>query len=137
MELSFQRFILFRYLQELFIDYQFIKIPIYLNTKNIKSHFCAISTNINAIKDFGIDEDFVFNMYDFVGGRFSMWGSVGLSISISVGYENFEMFLNFIGFSKSIIIRYGSSKRLSLILLLRSKFIQTKLPNFIPQFVFN
>ena len=38
-----------------------------LNTKNIKSHFCAISTNINAIKDFGIDEDFVFNMYDFVG----------------------------------------------------------------------
>ena len=64
-----------------------------LNTKNIKSHFCAISTNINAIKEFGIDEDFVFNMYDFVGGRFSMWGSVGLSISISVGYENFEMFL--------------------------------------------
>ena len=35
MELSFQRFILFRYLQELFIDYQFIRIPIYLNTKNI------------------------------------------------------------------------------------------------------
>ena len=64
-----------------------------LKTKNIQAHFCAISTNINAVKDFGINPDFIFNMYDFVGGRFSMWGSVGLSISISIGYENFEKFL--------------------------------------------
>ena len=55
-----------------------------LDTKEIQNHFCAISTNIDAVKDFGIDEEYIFKMYDFVGGRFSMWGSVGLSISISI-----------------------------------------------------
>ncbi len=64
-----------------------------LDTKEIKNHFCAISTNVDAAKDFGIKEDYVFRMYDFVGGRFSMWGSVGLSISISIGYNNFKKFL--------------------------------------------
>lgn len=64
-----------------------------LDTKKIQNHFCAISTNINAVKDFGINEDYIFKMYDFVGGRFSMWGSVGLSISISIGYDNFKKFL--------------------------------------------
>ena len=64
-----------------------------LDTKEIQNHFCAISTNIDAVKDFGINEDYIFKMYDFVGGRFSMWGSVGLSISISIGYDNFKKFL--------------------------------------------
>jgi len=64
-----------------------------LNTKDIQNHFCAISTNIDAVKGFGIKEDNIFRMYDFVGGRFSMWGSVGLSISISIGYNNFKKFL--------------------------------------------
>ena len=64
-----------------------------LDTKDIQNHFCAISTNIDAVKDFGIKEDNIFRMYDFVGGRFSMWGSVGLSISISIGYNNFKKFL--------------------------------------------
>ena len=64
-----------------------------LDTKEIQNHFCAISTNIDAVKDFGIDEEYIFKMYDFVGGRFSMWGSVGLSISISIGYDNFKKFL--------------------------------------------
>ena len=64
-----------------------------LDTKEIQNHFCAISTNIDAVKDFGINENYIFKMYDFVGGRFSMWGSVGLSISISIGYDNFKKFL--------------------------------------------
>ena len=64
-----------------------------LDTKEIQKHFCAISTNIDAVKDFGINENYIFKMYDFVGGRFSMWGSVGLSISISIGYDNFKKFL--------------------------------------------
>jgi len=64
-----------------------------LKTKKVDNHFCAISTNIDAIEKFGINKDYVFNMYDFVGGRFSMWGSVGLSIAISLGYKNFEKFL--------------------------------------------
>ena len=64
-----------------------------LDIKDIHNHFCAVSTNIDAVKDFGIKEKNIFKMYDFVGGRFSMWGSVGLSISISIGYENFKKFL--------------------------------------------
>ena len=61
--------------------------------KGIKSHFAAVSTNLNAIKDFGINPKFVFPMYDFIGGRFSLWGTVGLSISLAIGYQNFEKLL--------------------------------------------
>ena len=64
-----------------------------LNTKKIQNHFCAVSTNTEALNSFGINREFIFNMYDFVGGRFSMWGGVGLSISISIGYDNFKKFL--------------------------------------------
>ena len=64
-----------------------------LNTKKIQNHFCAVSTNTQAVNSFGINREFIFNMYDFVGGRFSVWGSVGLSISISIGYDNFKKFL--------------------------------------------
>ena len=64
-----------------------------LNEKAIKSHLAAVSTNLNAIKDFGINPKFVFPMYDFIGGRFSLWGTVGLSISLAIGYQNFEKLL--------------------------------------------
>jgi len=64
-----------------------------LNTNEISNHFCAVSSNLNAVENFGVNKDLIFSMYDFIGGRFSMWGSVGLSIALSVGYENFEKFL--------------------------------------------
>jgi glucose-6-phosphate isomerase len=64
-----------------------------LDDKDIQSHFAAVSTNLVAIKDFGINPNFVFPMYDFVGGRFSLWGTVGVSISLAIGYENFEKLL--------------------------------------------
>ncbi len=64
-----------------------------VNEEAIKSHFAAVSTNLKAIKDFGINPKFVFPMYDFIGGRFSLWGTVGLSISLAIGYQNFEKLL--------------------------------------------
>ena len=64
-----------------------------LNIDKVGKHFCAISSNISAAEKFGINKNSIFNMYDFVGGRFSMWGSVGLSIALSIGYQNFENFL--------------------------------------------
>ena len=64
-----------------------------LKTNEISNHFCAVSSNLNAVENFGINKDLIFSMYDFIGGRFSMWGSVGLSIALSVGYDNFEKFL--------------------------------------------
>ncbi|MBT8274047.1 MAG: glucose-6-phosphate isomerase [Bacteroidia bacterium] len=59
----------------------------------VKNHFVAVSTNIEKVKEFGIDETNIFPMWDWVGGRFSLWSTVGLSICLSVGYENFEHLL--------------------------------------------
>lgn len=61
--------------------------------EDIATHFAAVSTNLEAIKSFGIDLNNVFPMWDWVGGRFSLWSAVGLSIALSVGYENFEALL--------------------------------------------
>lgn len=62
--------------------------------KDIAQHFVAVSTNLSAISDFGIDSANVFPMWNWVGGRFSLWSAVGLSISLSVGFENFKSLLN-------------------------------------------
>ncbi len=61
--------------------------------KDVAKHFVAVSTNLEAVKEFGIAEENIFTMWDWVGGRFSIWSAVGLTIAISVGYNNFESFL--------------------------------------------
>jgi glucose-6-phosphate isomerase len=59
----------------------------------ISKHFVAVSANISSAIAFGIKEENIFPMWDWVGGRFSLWSSVGLSIACSVGYDNFEKLL--------------------------------------------
>ncbi|MGR7813002.1 glucose-6-phosphate isomerase [Lacinutrix undariae] len=59
----------------------------------VAKHFVAVSTNIEKVKGFGIDEANIFPMWNWVGGRFSLWSAVGLSISLSVGFENFDNLL--------------------------------------------
>ena len=59
----------------------------------VSKHFVAVSTNIDSVKAFGIDEDNIFPMKDWVGGRFSLWSAVGLSISLALGYKHFESLL--------------------------------------------
>ncbi len=59
----------------------------------VGKHFVAVSSNIPNVTDFGIAEENIFPLWDWVGGRFSLWSAVGLSISLSVGYENFEALL--------------------------------------------
>ncbi|WP_293298544.1 glucose-6-phosphate isomerase [Allomuricauda sp.] len=61
--------------------------------KDVADHFVAVSTNLEKIQEFGIADENVFPMWDWVGGRFSLWSAVGLSIALSVGYENFEQLL--------------------------------------------
>ena len=61
--------------------------------KDIAKHFVAVSTNLQEIDKFGIDPENVFPMWDWVGGRFSLWSAVGLSIALSVGYDNFDKLL--------------------------------------------
>lgn len=60
----------------------------------VSKHFVAVSTNLEKVKAFGIDDENIFPMWDWVGGRFSLWSAVGLSISLSVGYDNFEKLLS-------------------------------------------
>lgn len=61
---------------------------------DVAQHFVAVSTNLEAVADFGIDAENVFTMWSWVGGRFSLWSAVGLSIALSVGYENYADLLN-------------------------------------------
>lgn len=61
--------------------------------KDIAKHFVAVSTNLEKIAEFGISSENVFPMWDWVGGRFSLWSAVGLTIALSVGYDNFEALL--------------------------------------------
>ncbi|AUC21465.1 glucose-6-phosphate isomerase [Polaribacter sejongensis] len=60
---------------------------------DIPKHFVAVSTNLEAVDSFGIDKANVFPMWNWVGGRFSLWSGVGLSISLSVGYDNYKQLL--------------------------------------------
>ncbi|ULC59935.1 glucose-6-phosphate isomerase [Flaviramulus sp. BrNp1-15] len=61
--------------------------------ETIATHFVAVSTNIKNVKAFGIDENNIFPMWDWVGGRFSLWSAVGLTISLAIGYNNFDNLL--------------------------------------------
>jgi glucose-6-phosphate isomerase len=60
---------------------------------DVAKHFIAVSTNKAKIAEFGIDDKNVFPMWNWVGGRFSLWSAVGISIALAVGYENFEALL--------------------------------------------
>ncbi len=64
-----------------------------LGEQAVGDHFVAISTNIAACADFGIKEQNIFAFWDFVGGRYSIWSAIGLSVAILIGFENFKKFL--------------------------------------------
>ncbi|MGQ9806027.1 MAG: glucose-6-phosphate isomerase [Chlorobiales bacterium] len=59
----------------------------------VAKHFVALSTNAKAVAEFGIDTKNMFGFWDWVGGRYSLWSAIGLSIVLSIGFENFEALL--------------------------------------------
>jgi glucose-6-phosphate isomerase len=61
--------------------------------EDVAKHFVAVSTNIQKVTEFGINPDNIFPMWDWVGGRFSLWSAVGLSISLAVGFDHFDQLL--------------------------------------------
>ena len=63
------------------------------NTDAISKHFVAISNNLDKTKDFGISSDKTFPMNDWVGGRFSLWSSAGITIALAIGQDNFQELL--------------------------------------------
>lgn len=60
----------------------------------VAKHFAALSTNGKAVAEFGIDTDNMFEFWDWVGGRYSLWSAIGLSIALSIGFDNFEALLS-------------------------------------------
>jgi glucose-6-phosphate isomerase len=60
---------------------------------HVAKHFVALSTNTKAVTAFGIAEANMFQFWDWVGGRYSLWSAIGLSIALVIGYENFEQLL--------------------------------------------
>ena len=63
------------------------------NEKHIAKHFAALSTNEKEVVKFGIDKKNIFGFWDWVGGRYSLWSAIGLSIALTIGYKNFEQLL--------------------------------------------
>jgi glucose-6-phosphate isomerase len=61
--------------------------------KHVVKHFVALSTNEKEVTAFGIDKQNMFAFWDWVGGRYSLWSAIGLSIALTIGYENFELLL--------------------------------------------
>ncbi|WP_350306432.1 glucose-6-phosphate isomerase [Photorhabdus viridis] len=61
---------------------------------HVAKHFAALSTNEQEIKKFGIDTQNMFEFWDWVGGRYSLWSAIGLSIALSIGFDNFEQLLS-------------------------------------------
>jgi glucose-6-phosphate isomerase len=61
--------------------------------KHIAKHFAALSTNEKEVVKFGIDKNNMFEFWDWVGGRYSLWSAIGLSIALTIGYKNFEQLL--------------------------------------------
>ena len=64
-----------------------------IDEKHIAKHFAALSTNEAAVVKFGINKRNMFRFWDWVGGRYSLWSAIGLSIALTIGYKNFEELL--------------------------------------------
>ena len=64
-----------------------------LGEKAVEKHFVAVSTNTEEVQKFGINPDNMFVFWNWVGGRYSMWSAIGLSLMIGIGYENFKEML--------------------------------------------
>jgi glucose-6-phosphate isomerase len=64
------------------------------NKTHIKNHFVAVSSNLEAVKHFGIAPENIFEMWDWVGGRYSLWSAIGLPVVLAIGMKNFKKMLS-------------------------------------------
>jgi len=68
-------------------------VPTVDRQSHVAKHFVALSTNAKLVKDFGIDEKNMFEFWDWVGGRYSLWSAIGLSVALFIGMDKFEELL--------------------------------------------
>lgn len=64
------------------------------STAGLARHFVAVSTNLSAVSEFGIDAENMFPFWDWVGGRYSIWSAIGLTVAITIGFDAFRAFLD-------------------------------------------
>ncbi len=86
----------------------------------VSKHFVAVSTNAKEVEKFGIDTENMFEFWDFVGGRYSMWSAIGLIIAIAAGYDNFEKMLAGANAMDKHFLNSEADKNIPLILALIS-----------------
>lgn len=96
----------------------------------VKQHFVAVSSALYEVEEFGIDLDNCFQMWDWVGGRYSLWSSIGLAIVFSIGYDQFEELLQgafaMDNHFKSAPLARNMPVILALVAILYSNFFHTK-----------
>lgn len=85
---------------------------------NISQHFIALSTNAEKVENFGIDPENMFEFWDWVGGRYSTWSAIGMSIALYVGYERFREFLAGANFMDQHFLNAKMEENLPIILAL-------------------
>ncbi|MFC4892582.1 glucose-6-phosphate isomerase [Pseudofrancisella aestuarii] len=68
-------------------------VDFYGDESSVSNHFVAISSKLDKVKEFGIDLKHCYKMWDWVGGRYSLWSSIGMSIAFAIGYDNFGKLL--------------------------------------------
>lgn len=88
------------------------------NENAVAAHFVALSTNTQKVTEFGILPENIFEFWDWVGGRYSLWSSIGLSIACSVGYHNFEQLLQGAGEMDNHFYNQPFSKNIPVLLAL-------------------
>ncbi len=90
----------------------------YGEEKDIARHFVALSTNEKEVVKFGIDRQNMFVFWDWVGGRYSLWSAIGLSIALTIGYDNFEALLKGASFTDTRFRETPFEKNIPVILAL-------------------
>lgn len=88
------------------------------NKSSVSKHFVALSTNKEKVTEFGINEHNMFGFWDWVGGRYSLWSAIGLSICLSIGFENFESLLSGAHFMDQHFVNTPLEKNAPIILAL-------------------
>lgn len=84
----------------------------------MSKHFVALSTNKEKVTEFGIDVRNMFGFWDWVGGRYSLWSAIGLSICLSIGFENFESLLSGAHFMDQHFINTPLEKNVSFLFII-------------------
>ncbi len=104
--------------------------------KDINKHFIAVSSNHDATIKFGIDPENIFEVWDWVGGRFSLWSAIGLSIALAIGFDNFKNMLAGAHEMDEHFMQAPLEKNIPVILALidywYSNFFNTRTHAFIP-----